>query len=68
MFKKSCMVTQQPYDACRCKIIFVYFVSYMAHLSLSSSVLLYVHRDNIKEFRGRGAQDGHLNIHTATEL
>ena len=40
----------------------------MAHLSLSSSVLLYVHRDNIKEFQGRGAQDGHLDFHTETEL
>ena len=33
----------------------------------SSSVLLYVHSDH-KDCQGRGAQDGHLNFHTAPEL
>ena len=33
----------------------------------SSSVLLYVHRDH-KDYQGRGAQDGHLDFHTAPEL
>ena len=33
----------------------------------SSSVLLYVHRDH-KDRSGRGAQDGHLDFHTAPEL
>ena len=31
------------------------------------SVLLYVHR-NHQAYYGRGAQDGHLDIHTAPEL
>ena len=33
----------------------------------SSPVLLYVHRDH-KDYSGRGAQDGHLDFHTAPEL
>ena len=32
-----------------------------------SSVLLYVHRDH-KDYKGRGAQDGHLDFHTAPEF
>ena len=36
-------------------------------MSNSSSVLLYVHRDH-KDYYGRGAQDGHLDFHTAPEL
>ena len=32
-----------------------------------SSVLLYVHRDH-KDYQGRGAQDVHLDFHTAPEL
>ena len=34
----------------------------------SSSMLLYVHRDLIKDYQGREAQDGHLHFHTAPEL
>ena len=30
-------------------------------------MLLYVHRDD-KDYQGRGAQDGHLDFHTAPEL
>ena len=30
-------------------------------------VLLYVHR-NHKDYEGQGAQDGHLDFHTAPEL
>ena len=30
-------------------------------------MLLYVHR-NYKAYQGRGAQDGHLDFHTAPEL
>ena len=33
----------------------------------SSSVLLYIHRD-LKDYKGWGAQDGHLDFHTAPEL
>ena len=33
---------------------------------LVSSILLYVHRDH-KDQQGRGAQDGHLDLHTAPE-
>ena len=33
----------------------------------SSSMLLYVHRDH-KDYKGRGAQDGHLDLHTAPRL
>ena len=33
----------------------------------SSSVLLYIHRDH-KDYEGRGAQDVHLDFHTAPEL
>ena len=32
-----------------------------------SSTLLYVRRDRT-DYQGRGAQDGHLDFHTATEL
>ena len=32
-----------------------------------SVVLLYVHRDH-KDYYGQGAQDSHLNFHTAPEL
>ena len=31
-------------------------------------MLIYVHRDHIKDYSGRGAQDGHLHLHTAPEL
>ena len=31
------------------------------------SMLLYVRRDH-KDYQGRGAQDGHLDFHTAPEL
>ena len=34
----------------------------------TSSMLLDVHRDRIKVYQGRGAQDGHLHFHTAPEL
>ena len=34
---------------------------------VSNSVLLYVHRDR-KDSKGRGAQDVHLDFHTALEL
>ena len=34
-------------------------------LTLFSSMLLYVHSDHIKDYQGRGAQDGHLDFHTA---
>ena len=33
----------------------------------NSSVLRDVHRDR-KDYQGRGAQDGHLDFHTAPEL
>ena len=33
----------------------------------NSQILLYVHR-NYKDCQGRGAQDGHLDFHTAPEL
>ena len=32
-----------------------------------SSVLLYAHGDP-KDYQGRGAQDGHLDFHTAPEF
>ena len=35
--------------------------------SASSSVVLYVHRDH-KDYQGRGAQDVHLDLHTAPQL
>ena len=38
-----------------------------SNLGCSSSVLLYVHRDH-KDCQGRGAQDVHLDFHTAPEL
>ena len=31
-------------------------------------MLLDVHRDRIKVYQARGAQDGHLHFHTAPEL
>ena len=31
------------------------------------SGLLYVHRDS-RDYKGRGARDGHLDVHTAPEL
>ena len=36
-------------------------------LGRSSTVLLYVHRDRT-DYQGRGAQDGHLDFHTAPEI
>ena len=36
-------------------------------LRSSNSLLLYVHRDRT-DYQGRGAQDGHLDFHTAREL
>ena len=35
--------------------------------SLFSSMLLYVHRDH-EDYKGQGAQDGHLDFHTAPDL
>ena len=37
----------------------------LVHFQVSSAMLLYVHRDN-KDCWGRGAQDVHLDFHTAS--
>ena len=36
-------------------------------LPLPGTILLYVHRGH-KDYQGRGAQDSHLDFHTAPEL
>ena len=43
------------------------FTQLLSSDPVSSSVLLYVHRDST-DYHGWGAQDGHLDFHTAPEL
>ena len=50
-------------------VLFLFLVGFflMFYFLNYSSELPYVHRDH-KEYWGRGAQDGHFEIHTAPEL
>ena len=47
--------------------LFLLLLCFFVFFTSSSSVLLYVHGDRTG-FQGQGAQDGHLDFHTAPEL